>query len=270
MTARALLVRGLVAGLLAGFATFLIAHQIGEPPVETAISLEESSAPSVAIPGAHSHDTADHDTAQNTADHDSADQAVVSRETQRTWGLLTGSLAVGTALGGLVALGSAFVAGRVGRLGSTAASALVALMGFVAVALVPFLKYPANPPGVGSAETIGARTEHYFAFLLVSLVAAVLALLLSARLWRRSGTWGAVVVGVAAYVAVVTTTGALMPTADAVGSFPADTLWAFRRGSLLTLATLWAVIGVVLSGLVSRLERRESTRARRRALAASL
>ena len=257
MTARALLVRGLIAGLLAGIAAFLVAHQVGETPVETAISLEESSAHhSEATTGAHSHD--------------SPDEALVSRETQSTWGLLTGTLAVGTALGGLVALGSAFVAGRVGRMRPTAASAVVSLTGFTTVALVPFLKYPANPPGVGTAETIGARTEQYFGFLLVSLVAGVFALVLAGRVWHRFGTWGAVVLGVASYVVVMTVAGALMPTPDAVGSFPADTLWAFRRGSLLTLVTLWAAIGVALSGLVGRLERRESARAQRRALAASL
>ena len=51
--------------------------------------------------------------------------------------------------------------------------AVVAAVGFVAVALVPFLKYPATPPAVGSAETIGDRTGYYFAFQLVSLVVAV-------------------------------------------------------------------------------------------------
>jgi len=258
MTARALLVRGLVAGLLAGLATFLVAHQVGEPQVETAISLEESAV--------HHHAHVD----SQAHSHDPGHEAVVSRGTQRTWGLLTGSLAVGLALGGLVALGSALAIGRVGRLGATATTAVVALEGFVAVALVPFLKYPANPPGVGSAETIGARTEDYFSFLLVSVLAAVAATVLAARAWPRIGSWGAVVLGAAAYVVVVAAAGALMPTVNEVGSFPADTLWAFRRSSLLTLAALWATIGIVLSGLVGHLEQREAAATRRRALAASL
>jgi hypothetical protein len=270
MTARALLVRGLVAGLLAGFATFLVASQVGEPPLETAISLEESDvhhSPD-STPGmhAHSHDSGSHD----PGSHDSGDGVVVSRGTQRTWGLLTGSLTVGAALGGLVALGSALVAGRVGRLRATAASAVVALAGFVAVALVPFLKYPANPPGVGSAETIGARTEYYFGFLLISVVTGVVATVVAARAWPRTGGWGATVLGAGTYVVVVAVAAALMPTVDEVGAFPADTLWAFRRGSFLTLVTLWATLGIVLSGLVSRLEQRDAAITRRRALAASL
>ena len=256
MTARALLVRGLIAGLLAGIATFLVAHQVGEPPVETAISLEESSAHhSEATAGAHSHDS---------------EEAVVSRETQRTWGLLTGTRAGAPVAGARGPRVAARGGGGGGPPPPPAATAVVALTGFTTVALVPFLKYPANPPGIGTAETIGARTEQYFGFLLVSLVAGILALVLAGRVWPRFGTWGAVVMGVAAYVVVMSVAATLMPTPDAVGSFPADTLWAFRRGSLLTLVTLWAGIGVVLSGLVGRLEKHEAAKAQRRALAASL
>lgn len=258
MTARAFLVRGLVAGLLAGLATFLVAFQVGEPQVEAAIALEQAG---------HPHDTASPDA--HTHAEDDGD-AVVSRGTQRTWGLLTGSLVVGAALGGLVALAAALAAGRVGRLSAAAASAVVAAAGFVAVALVPFLKYPANPPAVGSPETIGGRSEYYFAFLLVSVVAAVVAFVLAARVWPRLGSWGAVLLGAGTYLVVVTTVGVLMPTVNEVGDFPADRLWYFRIASLLTLATLWAAIGIVLSGLVGRLERREAAVARRRALAASL
>lgn len=260
MTARAFLTRGLLAGLVAGFATFLVAHQLGEPQVETAVALE---AP------AH-HDTNGHDTDGHDTTTPEEDGAIVSRQNQRTWGLLTGTLAVGTALGGLVALVSAVAVGRVGRLGAASATVLVAVAGFVSVALVPFLKYPANPPSVGNAETIGDRTQDYFAFLLVSLVAAVAGTALATRLWHRLGTYAAVLLGAGTYTVVVATVGGLMPTVNEVGSFPADTLWYFRRASLLTLAVLWAAIGVVLSGLVGRLEQRETEAALRRELAAAL
>jgi len=254
VTARAFLVRGLLAGLLAGLGTFLVAHQVGEPPLSTAVALES---------GAHADEHAD----SHAHEHE---ESGISRGTQETWGLLTGSLAVGLALGGLVALGAAFAAGRLGRLGTTSSTAVVAATGFVAVAVVPWLKYPANPPGIGSAATIGARSADYFGFLLVSVVAAVAALVLASRAWPRLGSFRAVLLGAAGYAVVVIVVGALMPAIDEVGDFPADTLWAFRRASLLTLLALWAVLGVVLSGLVDRLAQREAAVARRRALAASL
>jgi hypothetical protein len=263
MTARAFLVRGLLAGLLAGFATFLVAHQVGEPQVETAIALEEAAS----APAEHAH-TDDAAAGHSHADEDEG--TVVTRSNQSTWGLLTGSLAVGVALGGLAALVSAAAVGRVGRLTPGQSTALVSLLGFVAVGLVPFLKYPATPPAVGNAETIGSRTSEFFAFLLISLVAAALSVLLASRLWSQLGTYVAVLGGVGLYVAVVAVAGQLMPTVNEVGDFPADTLWYFRRASLFTLATLWAGIGILLTGLVGRLGRAEESTRRRRELAASL
>jgi hypothetical protein len=61
-----------------------------------------------------------------------------------------------------------------------------------------------------------------------------------------------------------------MPTVNEIGDFPGDTLWYFRRDSLITLATMWAVIGVVLTALVGRLYERERQADARRELAASL
>ena len=250
MTVRAFLVRGLVAGLVAGFATFLVAYAVGEPQVDTAVALEESHAAAAG----HTHE-------QGTE---------ISRGEQRTGGLLTGTLAVGVALGGLVALVAAGTVGRLGRLLPGQSVAVVTLLGFVAFALVPFLKYPANPPAVGSADTIGDRTALYFGFLVVSLVAAGAATYAAVRLRERIGTYGGVVAGAAGYLVVMVVAGQLFAAVDEVGDFPADTLWFFRRASLLTLATMWAVIGVVLTGLVGRLYAAQIAEARRRELAASL
>lgn len=250
MSARAFLVRGLLAGLLAGLATFLVAYQVGEPHVEAAIALEE-------VDG-HSHAQGDPEATE------------VPRPLQRTWGLLTGSLAVGTALGGLVALVAAGVVGRIGRLMPGQSTALVTLLGFVSAALVPFLKYPPAPPAVGSGDTIGDRTALYFGFLVFSVAAAVVATYGAVRLRGRMGTYGGVVSGVAGYLVAVVVAGQVFATVNEVGDFPADTLWFFRRASLITLAAMWGVLGVVLTGLVLRLHAQDVAASRRRELAASL
>lgn len=260
MNARALLVRGLLAGLIAGLAAFFVANLVGEPHVDAAIALEESAAPaSEASSDGHTHS------------YDAEEEVFeVSRTNQSTWGLLTGSLAVGVALGGLVALVVAGTLGRLGRLLPGQSTALVALIGFVSVALVPFLKYPATPPAVGSGETIGERTALYFGFLLVSVLAAVLATYVAVRLRERVGTFAGVVLGASAYLVAVVASGQVFATVNELGTFPADTLWSFRLASALTLATLWGVLGVVLTGLVIRLYAQETAVAERRELAASL
>lgn len=258
MTARSFLVRGLMIGVLAGFATFATAYFVGEPHVQTAINIEEANS------------AAEEASAPADVAAPADEGTTVSRHHQRTFGLFTGSLGVATMLGGTVALVAAGVVGRFGRLTPRQSTATVSLIGWFAVAIVPFMKYPATPPAVGDPDTIGARTNEYFAFVFISVLVALAATALALRLLERSGAFTAVVASIAAYVVVMVVVGQLMPAVNEVGAFPADTLWYFRVASLITLTVMWAVIGVGLSGLVGQLHARDSGVAARRALAASL
>ena len=253
MTPSKFLTRGLVAGLLAGLVAFGVAYFVGEPQINAAIAVEEAAAAAHEAPG-HPEPVAE-----------------VSRATQSTWGLLTGTLAIGLAMGGITALAAAFALGRIGSLKPTQTTALAAFLGFVAVGLVPFLKYPATPPAVGSGETVADRTTLYFVFLAISVVAIVLEATVASRLLRRgSSVYAATVVPAIGFVVVVGTAASLMPTVNEVGDFPADVLWYFRQASILTTAALWATLGIVLTGLIGRLYARESAAQARRDLAASL
>lgn len=127
---RALLVRGMLAGLLAGAVAFLVAYLLGESKVDAAIAIEEAGQHAAGV-------------------HDHGESAPVSRALQATAGLGTGVLLYGVALGGIAALVFCFALGRIGRFGPRATAALVTGGLFVTVTLVPFFKYPANPPAVG-------------------------------------------------------------------------------------------------------------------------
>lgn len=261
MSARDFLIRGLLAGLIAAFAAFAVAYVVGEPPVRSAIALEESG-------GGHSHGTEDGHS-EDATHADEAEEAPapgeveVPRSLQSTVGLLTGLLVAGVTLGGLVGVISAIAMGRFGRLTPRTTTLAVASMGFVAVYVVPFLLYPPNPPAVGSGDTIGFRSSLYFIFLTISLVAALAAVLVGRRLAERLGGWHAALVSIAGYVVVMLVVMALMPHYNEVpDSFPASVLYDFRRASFLTQFTLWAVLGVVLADLVGRLARRQPVEAR--------
>ena len=262
MNARAFLIRGLLAGLVAGFAAFAVAYVVGEPHVDRAIAIEESGATS-----ADHHGDTDGAVAGHSHDEDTA---VVSRQDQSTWGLATGTVTIGVTIGGILALVAAGVMGRIGRLSPGTSTALVGLIGYVSVVLVPFLKYPATPPAVGSGDTIGARTALYFAFLVTSVAAAAAGTVLTTTLVRSRGVHGAVLIGVGVYLSVVVAAGALMPTVDEIGDFPGDVLWDFRLASLITLTALWATVGVVLTTLIRRLHAEHARHQARRAFAASL
>ena len=166
---RGLLVRGLLVGLAAGLVAFVIAQVVGEPAVAAAIAVEA---------GHHVHGA--------------GEVELVSRSVQSTAGLLTALLGFGAAIGGLFGLGFAVAQGRLGAAGARTTAGLLALGGFTTIILVPFLKYPANPPAVGSPGTIGRRTGLYFAMVLLSLLAAVIAVVVARqaqRFDRGTGRW---------------------------------------------------------------------------------
>jgi predicted cobalt transporter CbtA len=163
----------------------------------------------------------------------------------------------GTALGGLFSIAFALVYGRWERLGPRGTSALLGLCGFVSICLVPFLKYPPNPPAVGSAETIGLRTGLYVAMVALSLAGMIAALLARGALAPRHGQWNASLLAGGGYLLGMVVLALLLPGIHELpDSFPAPTLWAFRMASLGGHAILWAVIALGFGLLTHRVARR--------------
>jgi predicted cobalt transporter CbtA len=243
---RDLLIRGMLVGLLAGLLAFGFAKVFGEPQVDRAIAFEEQmsqtsgEAPAMTM-------------APGTAMDHGTEVELVSRRVQSTIGLFTGAVVVGTALGGLFALVFAFSYGRMGRLSPRVTAALLAAGGFVAFAFVPGLKYPANPPAVGAAETIGYRTELYFAMVLISIAAAVTAIMIGRRLVVRHGGWNAALMGAASFIVIIVAAQLLLPSINEVpDKFPADLLWRFRVVSFGIQFILWTTIGLVFGALAER------------------
>ena len=230
--ARTLLVRGLVAGALAGILAFAFALVFGEPQIDKAIAFEESLAAAAGAP---------------------AEPELVSRATQSTIGLLTGTVVMGVALGAIFAIAFAWAYGRVGALGARATAALLALGAFAAITLVPSTKYPANPPTVGDPDTIDRRTLLFVAMIAISVLAALAA----ARLWRqlapRLGGWNAAIAAGLLFAAVVAVAELLLPAVhETPKGFPPDLLWQFRLASIGLNATLWLAIGLGFGALAER------------------
>ncbi|MFG1418980.1 CbtA family protein [Xanthobacter sp. V0B-10] len=227
-----LLLRGMLVGVVAGLLAFGFARVFGEPPVAHAIALEEAA---------------------GLAKGEAPEPELVSREMQAGLGLFTGVVTFGAALGGLFALVFAFSQGRLTHLSPRATAGLLALGGFVALVLVPGLKYPPNPPAVGDPETIGLRTQLYFAMLVASLVAASASVALGRRLHAGLGTWNAVLAGVAAYGLLVVLLQAALPSVNEVPEqFPATLLWQFRLASLGIQAIIWTTLGLLFGYVAER------------------
>lgn len=232
---RTLLICGLLAGLLAGLASFGTASLIGEPALNDAIAYEEAHAepePAVAADGhTHSHDAG----------------TEVSRGTQSTIGLLTATSVYGVAFGGLFALFFSYGYGRLLKASPRVTASWLGFFGFLVVFLVPFTKYPATPPAIGDPETIGERTLLYFGMITISLLAAFIAYRTRAAL-QKSRPDVASLAGVATFLVIVIAAGIALPGVHEIpADFSAVSLWNFRLGTVGTQLTLWAVLTIAFS-----------------------
>lgn len=229
---RGLLIRGLLVGLAAGLLAFAFAKVFGEPQIDKAIAYED---------------------AHRTLAGGGSEPAEVRREVQSTLGLLIATVLYALSLGGSFALVYAAAHGRIGRTSPRATAAVLGLAGFVVIFLVPFLKYPSNPPAVGSDETIGERTQLYFTMIAISCVAAIAALRLGRGFVARVGAWDGTLAAIASYLVLVAIADVILPSLDEIpADFPADVIWNFRVATVGTQAVIWATLGLGFGALVNR------------------
>jgi len=259
-----LLARGALCGAIAGLLTFVFGRIFAEPYIQRAIDYEAGRDAAQAL-------------LNKTADLP-AEPELFSRTVQADIGMGVGMIAFGIGMGVLFALVYAVCLGRVGRLRPRSLALLVAAAGFVGLYLVPFLRYPANPPAVGQADTIQQRTAGYLAMVLGSVLLLGLAVWAGQRLRARFGTWNASLLAGAGFVVAIGILMALLPSfgqpataglaasasetplplTDADGvikypGFPADVLFYFRLYSVAGQLLLWTAIGLLFAPMAERL-----------------
>lgn len=242
---------GLCAGLISGIITYVFARIFLQPQVSAAITYEEgraSAQEALDSAGAHAHDHGE----------------VFSRAMQANLGAAVGSIAFALCMGALFAVAFTLLWSHVGSRHPDTdprwVAAALGAAGFISVFAIPYLVYPANPPAVGSDETIGARTSAFLTITLVSVLAAVAStMLVTGWLRARFGGLVSALAGVTVYLAVIAVTATILPsfdevpgplmdgTAIAYPGFPADVLGAFRMYTIADHAVLWASLTTVFA-----------------------
>jgi hypothetical protein len=219
---KSLLIRGMIAGAIAGVLAFGFAQIFGEPEIEYAIALEEQ----MAAKAGHTHD-----------------EELVSRATQAGVGLLTAVTIYGAGVGGFFAIAFALAYGRLGPLGPLGTIALLAVGGFVSVAVVPFLKYPAMPPAVGNPATLGMRTALFLVMIAISISAIVAAIGVSRRFAAGGFTLWSFTAGLIVFIAITGASYLLLPAVQEVPpEFSSSMLWRFHAASLSMQLIIWCAI----------------------------
>jgi len=229
----------MLVGVLAGLLAAVFATIFGEPLVQDAIDIEEAKTASAALTPVLAH----------------ISDWTVSRPQQRA-GLFLAAMLYGAVLGTIFSVVFAIVRGRGAERSDWQLATRIAAALFLAIVLVPFLKYPANPPAVGDPDTITRRTLLFLAMIggsAVSLIAALRVLWSTPRdapAWRGPVTAGALFLVLAGFLMIV------LPSVDEVPrDFPASLLWNFRLSSLGASFVMWTTIGVGYGILAVRAQR---------------
>ncbi len=215
----AVLKAAVLAGLVAGAITAVFHMFLTEPVIDRAIEIEEQLNKTQGAP---------------------AKEPVVSRQSQKV-GLIFGFLLHGVAWG--ILFGVFVYLTRSWLSDWTAVKrglALAVLFGW-SVAVFPFLKYPANPPGVGDLETIGYRQALYLGFIALSTIGTLLIFRLQHSIsHRKLSGWPIVLALYAIYLAAVYV---VMPSNPDHVRMPAQVVWTFRALSLAGLILFCGVLG---------------------------
>ena len=217
---RRLLKQGVLAGMAGGAALALVLRLIGEGPIGRAVALEGGGG-----------------------------GEMFSRGTQQLGGMAAAVL-YGAALGAVFTVAYAAVRHRLRAADDWRAAVALAGAAFAALFLLPFLKYPANPPAVGDPDTVGRRTALYLLAVAWSLVAT----------WGGWRAWRALVArGVpvpqaapatlAVWVALATVGLVALPAETDPANAPAALIWQFRLATAAGAATFWSVVGMVFGWL---------------------
>lgn len=176
------------------------------------------------------------------------------REWQRG-GHVAAGVVFGVAMGSLFGIVFAASEGSLPGRGPLTKAVLLAGVMWVALYVIPFIKYPPNPPATGDPDTIALRTVLYLALVAASGLGAlcIAKMSLYAARKRRVAPGRAAIVGVASYTVFAAALMMLMPSSpDPDPAIDSQLLSGFRAMSAVGAVSFWASVGVIL-GLFWRL-----------------
>ena len=145
-----ILILGLVAGLFAGLLVGGFHNLFTVPVIERAIDFEEARSAAL-NPNAPE------------------EEPLIPLGAQR-WGMAAGTGIYGAVLGVVFAAGFTVLRRVVPDWKPLAMAVTVAVLGFWALSLFPFIRYPLNPPGVGESDTLTYRQALQTMFMILSVL----------------------------------------------------------------------------------------------------
>jgi len=223
------LISGAFAGLIHGTVNFAIV----EPYLDQAIGIENQNLFS-------------------SGEEEDTLEFWVEYEGYRMWqksGQILAGVILGTSVGALY--GIVFALSRNSLPGNHDMKKSIVLAGIMWFSLyfIPFLKYPANPPTVGEAETVMLRAILYVSFIAISGM-GVLAFYKLSKKFKSNKKF----VSVIGYGLFITVVFFVMPDNPDKVTAPMNLVNEFRLMSVLGVSSFWISVGIILGLLWNRFE----------------
>ena len=228
------LVSGAFAGLIHGTVNFAIV----EPYLDQAIGIENQNL----FASGEAEDTP---------------EFWVEYEGYRDWqksGQILAGVILGMSIGSL--FGIVFALSRKSLPGNNDIKKAILLAGIMwfTLYLIPFLKYPANPPTVGDGETVVLRAILYLSFIAISGLGAFGFYKLSKKFQKNKKLLA--LVGYGIFISIVFVA---MPENPDEVTAPMNLVNEFRIMSVLGVTSFWASVGIILGIFWNKLNSKEET-----------
>lgn len=223
------LISGAFAGLVHGTVNFAVV----EPYLDRAIGIENQNLFA-------------------SGEEENTPQFWVEYEGYRAWqksGQILAGIILGVSIGSL--FGIVYALSRDSLPGNHDVKKTMILAGIMwfSIYLIPFLKYPANPPTVGDGETVVLRSILYLAFIAISGLSIVGFYKLSQKLEKNKK-----LLAVAGYGVFISVVFVVMPENPDEITAPLDLVNEFRIMSVLGVTSFWISIGIIMGMFWNRLE----------------
>ena len=215
----------LISGGLAGLVHGTINFAIVEPYLDQAIGLENESL----FASGEAEDTL---------------EFWAEYESYRIWqksGQVLAGVILGLAMGSL--FGIVFALSRNSLPGKNIVTKAVFLSGLMwfTLYLIPFLKYPANPPTVGEADTVVLRMILYVSFIIISGIGVIVFYKLFTKLNKNKKYFALI-----GYAGLMSIAFIMMPDNPDEITAPMNLVNEFRFVSVLGVTSFWGSVGIIL------------------------
>jgi len=214
------LVSGFTAGIIHGAVNLVIV----EPYLDQAISIENQNLFATGLA---------EDTPQFWAEYSSY------RDWQKSGQILAGGI-LGMSIGALFGIVFAYSRNALPKGHTVKKTFVLAAIMWFTIFLIPFLKYPANPPTVGEVDTVVLRSILYLTFIAISGFSAVGFFMLYKKLENKK------YLAFVGYAVFITTVFFIMPPSPDEVTAPMDLVNGFRTMSVMAVTTFWIAEAIIL------------------------